>query len=31
MLEEGSVYLSQDELFECKSRPDIRAKISNYK
>ncbi len=31
MLEEGYVYLSQDELFEYKSGPDIGAKISNYK
>ena len=31
MLEEGSVYLSQDELIECKPGPDIRAKILNYK
>ena len=31
MLEEGSVYLSPEGLFECKSGPDIRAKISNYK
>jgi hypothetical protein len=31
MLEEGLPYISQNELFVCKSDTDIRAKVSNYK